>query len=158
MKPKSRRTLKLSTSAMAEKTPSSDSNIPVALVDSHVGQRRHQVLHQDFRATAARGRSRQVLERAKAHLREARLALEDGDITGARLATDKALRIAKMTGSAPSLQGTPLGVDAESTMQEAIAIAMYLSERLKGLDDGRGQFTLSAAVGRALSRRLDAGA
>jgi len=147
--------LKIGNSVISEHRQPPASELPVAPVNSEAARRRHQVHHQDFRASAARGRSRQELERAKAHLREARLSLENGDIVKARRATDKALQIARLASSALPLQGTPLGSDAEDTLQEAIAIAMYLSERLENLDDGRGRFALSAAVGRALSRRLD---
>ncbi len=123
--------------------------------ETRSARRRHQVHHQDFRASAARERSRQELERAKAHLREARLSLKNGNIIRAKHATDTALRIVRLAGSAPQLLGTSLSNDAENTLQEALAIAMYLAERLDDLSDGRGRFALSAAVGRAVTQRLD---
>lgn len=115
----------------------------------------HRLRHQDYRATAARGRSRQTLERAKANLREARIALEKDDITGARRATEKALGIARATGASPMLRGTPIGAEAENTMQEAVALAMYLAETLEGLETSIGRFDREPAAEKALSRRLN---
>jgi len=120
-------------------------------------RQRHLVRHQDFRATAARGRARQTLERAKAHIREARSALDDGDLLGARRATQKALGIARASGSAPPLRGTPVGDEAESLMQEAVAISMYLAETLEAMDQKRDRADLEPAVQKALSRRLHTG-
>lgn len=118
--------------------------------DRQLRQRRL-IRHQDFRATAARGRARQTLERAKAHIREARIALEEGELLAARRATQKALGIVRASGSAPPLRGTPVGDEAESLVQEAVAISMYLAETL---DQKSSRADRETAVHKALSRHL----
>lgn len=117
---------------------------------------RQRLRHQDYRATAARGRARQSLERAKANLREARLALEKGDVTGAQHATRKALGIARATGAALPLRGTPIGDEAERTMQEAVALAMYLAETSDVTRENAPRLNREPAVEKALSRHLKA--
>jgi hypothetical protein len=106
--PRSRQTLKIGNLVITEHLRPPEYILPVTPVNSDASRRRHQVHHQDFRASAARGRSRQELERVKAHLREARLSLEIGNIIKAKRATDTALRIVRLAGSAPQLLGTPL--------------------------------------------------
>ena len=47
--------------------------------------------------------------------------------------------------------------EAESLMQEAVAISMYLAETLEAMDQKRDRADLGPAVQKALSRRLHTG-
>lgn len=156
LRPRSRRTMKspILEGPVPERTP-----LPSSATSNHIepdwrDTQRQRLRHQDYRATAARGRARQTLERAKANLREARLALEKGDLSNARHATRKALGIARATGAAPPLRGTPIGNEAESTMQEAVALAMYLAETLESMEQNDARLDREPAVEKALSRHL----